>query len=61
MLWLDNVLMKKMVARVEVESKQIKVLVEKTKLMLEYAQALLDEANEHTRKASKRIKANATE
>ena len=29
--------------------------------MSEYAQALIDEADEHTRKSSKRIKANAKE
>ena len=51
----------KMVAYVEVESKQLKVLAEKTKVMSEYTQALIDEADEHTRKASERIKANATE
>ena len=32
-----------------------------TKSMLEYAQALIYEADEHTRKASKRIKANVAE
>ena len=46
----------KMVAQVEVESKQLKVLAEKTKAMLEYAQALIDKAYEHTRKTSERIK-----
>ena len=51
----------KMVTQVEAESKQLKVLAEKTKVMSEYAQALIDEADEHTRKASKRIKANAIE
>ena len=39
-----------MVAQVEAESKQLKVLAEKTKVMSEYAQALIDEAYEHTRK-----------
>ena len=51
----------KMAAQVEAESKQLKVLAEKTKAMLEYAQALIDEVDEHTRKASERIKANAAE
>ena len=48
----------KMATQVEVESKQLKVLVEKTKAMSKYAQALIDEADEHTTKASERIKAN---
>ena len=51
----------KMIAQVEVESKQLKVLSKKTKTMSEYALALIDEVDEHTKKASKRIKANATE
>ena len=42
----------KMVAQVKAESKQLKVLTEKTKAMLEYAQALIDEADKDTRKAS---------
>ena len=33
----------------------------KTKAMLEYAQALINEANEHTRKSFERIKANVVE
>ena len=40
----------KMAAQVEAESKQLKVLAEKTKVMSKYAQALIDEAYEHTRK-----------
>ena len=51
----------KMAAQVEAECKQLKVLVEKTKAMLEYAQTLIDEADEHTRKASERIKNNVVE
>ena len=39
-----------MVAQAEAESKQLKVMVAKTKAMLEYAQALIDEADEHTKK-----------
>ena len=50
----------KMAARVEAKSKQFKVLIEKTKALSEYAQALIDEADEHTRKASERIKVIAT-
>ena len=33
----------------------------KTKAMSEYAQALIDEADEHTRKAYERIKVNIAE
>ena len=40
----------KMVAQVEAESKQLKVLTKKIKAMSKYAQALIDEADEHTRK-----------
>ena len=36
----------RMVAQVEVESKQLKVLAKKTKAMSEYAQELIDEADE---------------
>ena len=42
----------KMVGQAETESKRLKVVSEKTKVMSEYAQALIDEANEHTRKTS---------
>ena len=42
----------KMAAQTEAESKQLKVLTEKTKVMLEDAQALIDEVVEHTRKTS---------
>ena len=41
----------KMVGQVEAESKQLKVLAEKIKAMLKYAQSLIDEVDEHTRKA----------
>ena len=51
----------KIVDQVEVESKQLNVLAEKTKAMLEYAQALTDEDDEHTRKTSEQIKGNATD
>ena len=47
-----------MVAQAEADSKQLKVMSAKTKAMSECAQALIDEADEHTRKASKQIKAN---
>ena len=42
----------KMVAQAKAESKQLKALAEKTKATSEYAQALIDEADEHTRKTS---------
>ena len=42
-----------MVAQAKAKSKQLKVLAEKSKVMSEYAQALIDEANEHTRETSK--------
>ena len=62
MLWLDNVLMKKKkAAKAEADCKQLKVMLAKTKAMSEYAQALIDEADEHTRKTSKQIKANVAE
>ena len=40
----------KMAAQAEAKSKQLKVMVEKTKAILEYAQALIDEVDEYTRK-----------
>ena len=40
----------KIVAQVEADSKQLKVMFEKTKVMSEYAQALIYETDEHTRK-----------
>ena len=48
--------MKKMVAQVDSDSKQLKFMSAKTKAMSEFAQALIDEIGEHTRKTSKRIK-----
>ena len=51
----------KMAAQAKADSKQLKVLVEKTKSMSEYAQALINEADEHTRKTSKQIKAITAE
>ena len=53
--------MKKWVAQVKAKSKQLKFLTRKTRFMLEYAQALIGEADEHTRKASEQIKANVAE
>ena len=47
-----------MAAQAEANSKQLKVMLAKTKAMSEYAQALIHKADEHTRKASERIKAN---
>ena len=46
----------RMAAQVEVDSKQLKVMSAKTKALSEFAQALIDEADEHTRKASEIIK-----
>ena len=43
-----------MVAQAEENSKQLKVMSGKTKVMSKYAQALIDEVDEHTRKASDR-------
>ena len=51
----------KMATQVETDSKQLKVLAEKTKTMLEYGQALIDKADEHTIKTSERIKAIVAE
>ena len=51
----------KMAAQIEADSKQLKVMSAKTKVMLEYAQALVDETDELTRKASERIKVNVVE
>ena len=51
----------RMVAQAEADSKQLKVMSAKTKVMSEYAQALIDEADELTRKASEQIKANVAE
>ena len=51
----------KMATKAEADSKQLKVMSAKTKAMSKYAQALIDEADEHTRKAFERIKANAIE
>ena len=51
----------KMVAQEKVDSKQLKVMDKKTKALSEYAQALIDEGDEHTRKTSKGIKAIAAE
>ena len=45
----------------KVNSKQIKVKSTKTKALSKYAQALIDEVDEHKRKASERIKANVAE
>ena len=45
----------KMHAQAEVESKQLKVMVEKTKVVSKYAQALIDEADEDIRKTSKLV------
>ena len=53
--------MKKWAAQVKAESKQLKFLTRKTIFMLEYAQALIGEADEHTIIASEQIKANAAE
>ena len=60
MHWLDNVLIR-MAALVEADSKQLKVMSGKTQAMSKYAQALIDEVDEHTKKASKRIKADVVE
>ena len=49
------------VAQVEANSKQLKVMSVKTKVMLKYAQALINEADEHTRKAYEGIKTNVVE
>ena len=49
--------MKKLMLKKRLTLTQLKVLAEKIKAMSEYAPALIDEANEHTRKTSKRIKA----
>ena len=51
----------KMAAKAEVDSKQLKVMSEKIKARLEDAQALIDEAEKHTKKTSEQIKAIATE
>ena len=51
----------RMAAQVEVDSKQLRVMLAKTKAMLELAQTLIDETDEHTRKASERIEANVAE
>ena len=51
----------KMVAQAEDDSKQLKAMSMKTKAISEYAQALIDEADKHTRKTSERIKANVAE
>ena len=51
----------RMVAQVEADSKQLKVMSTKTKAMLEFTQALIDKADEHTRKAFERIRANVVE
>ena len=48
----------RMVAHTEADSKQLKVMLAKTKAMSKYAQALIDETDEHTRKAFERIMAN---
>ena len=50
-----------MAAQAVVESKQLKVLAEKTKAMSEYAQALIDAVDEHGRTTSERDKVVATE
>ena len=39
-----------MATQAEVDSKQLKVTFDKTKAMSKYAQALIDEADEHTKK-----------
>ena len=41
-----------MTAQAEADSKQLKVMLAKTKVMLEYAQALINKADEHAIKAS---------
>ena len=51
----------RMVAQVEADFKQLKVMSTKTKAMLEFTQALIDKADEHTRKAFERIRANVVE
>ena len=51
----------KMVAQAEANSKQLKFMYEKSKAMSEYAQALIDEADEHTRKIAERNKVIAAE
>ena len=47
----------RMATYVEVESKQLKFLVEKTKVMSEYAQVVIDAIDEHTKTTSERAKA----
>ena len=49
----------RMVAQAVVESKQLKILVEKTKVMYEYAQVLIDVADEQAKITSERAKAIA--
>ena len=39
-----------MTAQVETDSKQLKVMLAKTKAMSDYVQALIDEVDEHTKK-----------
>ena len=48
---------KRMATQAEADFKQLKVMSAKTKALSEYVKALIDEANEHTRKASEQIKA----
>ena len=50
---------KRMAAQEEVEAKQLKFLAEKTKAMSEYAQAVIDAIDEHSRKTTERAKAIA--
>ena len=51
----------RMVAQADAESKQLKVLIEKTEVVFEYAQTLIDDADEHTKKTSELAKAIAEE
>ena len=50
-----------MAAQAEVESKQLKVLAEKTNVMSEFAQALIDAVDEHARTTFKRAQTVAIE